>query len=377
MTVLDAWRRRADRHADRADADGLRWAWRQACEGAGLSRTVQTVTGPTVSTPKVDRVEPGPPVVLVVRLLAGQVPDDVRAVAWRLAGALGARMLRVSPRGLSHVRVELLTVDPLAAVVELPPGNDACARGLLLAVDDTGAQVRAELAELPHVVVQGQTRSGKSAWTYALLVQAVEAGALVAGVDASGLLLRPFAGSEHAGWQACGLADPDRVEDVLTRLVAKMDARIGAIPADRDTVDDDARLVLVVLEEWPGVLRALDAHDAKAGKRARVLVARLLAESHKARMRVVLIAQRADAQIVGGSERAQCGARLSFRVDNADAVRLLHPDADAGLVQEHATAPPGVALLALAGDHLRRVRAPWIGGYGAYARRVTAGVSGV
>lgn len=41
----------------------------------------------------------------------------------------------------------------------------------------------------------------------------------------------------------------------------------------------------------------------------------------------MLIAQRMDASIVGGAERSNFGVRITMRVDNADAVGMLHPSA--------------------------------------------------
>jgi S-DNA-T family DNA segregation ATPase FtsK/SpoIIIE len=356
--------------------DGLLWAWREACHGAGIGREVGTVTGPTLSVPRVVDVTLGPPTVLMVELLPGQLLGDVAAAAHRLAPALGARALRLEPRGLRHVRVELLVSDPLDVAVSLPQ-RPALAGPVLLARDEQGRDLLAEPAALPHLAVQGQTRSGKSAWTYSLLAQVSHRpDVLVAGVDPTGLLLRPYVGSRHADWQCVGLADPGRVLVVLGALVDEMDRRIAALPLDRDTVatSDALPLVLVVLEEWPGTLRAL---EDKAGKEARRLTSRLLAESHKAGLRVLVIAQRADAAVIGGGERSNMAGRLSFRVDNADGVRMLHPDADPGTIAEHMAAPPGVALVQMPGSPLVRARAPWIGDYAEFVRRVSqAGASG-
>lgn len=351
--------------------DALVWAWRLACEGAGIGREVATVTGGTLTTPRIVDVTLGPPTVLLVALLPGQVLADLLTAAPRLAPHLGAVSLRLSPAGLRHVRVQLLDRDPLAG----PPPALPRSGPLLLARDEDAQDVTADPAELPHLVVQGQTGSGKSTWLYALLGQlAHRPDVLIAGVDPSGLLLRPFAGTRHAGWQVCGLADPARILAVLDALVAEMDRRIAEMPARADAVTTSGTLPLlvVVLEEYPGLLRALDAVDKDAGKRVRAAVARLLAESRKAGFRLVLVAQRAEASIIGGAERANAAGRLSFSVDNADSVRLLHPDAPPLLVAEHITAAPGVALLTWPGRPLRRVRGPWIGGYAAYVDRVSA-----
>lgn len=379
-TLIRWWLARRDRLADDrtsdAQASALAWAWRLACIGAGLGRDVGTVTGPTTSTPRLVHVTLGPPAVLVVELLPGQLPGDVRDAASRLAPHLGYRTLRVSRRGHRHVAVTLLQDDPLGPEFPLPPAAELGPR-LLLARDERGHDVVAFPEELPHLVVQGQTRSGKSAWLYALLAQLVDRrGVRIAGVDPTGLLLRPFStGGRPAPLQAVGLADPARIVTVLDDLVAEMDRRVAEIDPRSDRVALSWRLplIVVVLEEWPGVLRLLDQLDARgAGKAARAAVSRLLAEGHKAGLRVVMVCQRADAAVIGGAERANIGGRVTFRVDAAEAVKMLHPGAGLGLVHEITTAPPGVALLELPGRSVGRVRSPWIGGYGAFVDRIRA-----
>ncbi|NMH98909.1 FtsK/SpoIIIE domain-containing protein [Pseudonocardia acidicola] len=338
-----------------------------------MCRQVDTPSGVTVSTPPLVSVVLGPPTVLVARLLPGQLVGDLRRASYRLAGHLGAVALRIEPRGLTYARIELLAADPLDAV--LPLDLTPARGGVLLGRDEAGCEVRVEPVELPHLVVQGQTRSGKSAFLYALIAQlASDDDVTVAGVDPSGLTLRPFAGTRHGEHQTCGLADLDRIEKVLAGLVAEMDHRLTVMPADRDIMatGPGVPLIVVVLDEYPATLRALDAADTKQGKRVRALVARLLAESHKVGFRVVIAAQRAEAAIVGAAERAQAAGRLSFRVDSPDTVKLLHSDAD-DLAGAHTTAPPGIALLTWPGRPLSRIRAPWIGSYAAFVSAVERG----
>jgi DNA segregation ATPase FtsK/SpoIIIE-like protein len=282
--------------------------------------------------------------------------------------------LRVEDRGFGWALVRVLTVDPLAGVLALDAAPGGSPR-VVLGRDEGGVELAVDdAADLPHLIVQGQTRSGKSTWLYALLVQLVrQQRVIVAGVDPSGITLRPFAGTRHARWQASGLSDLDALEGVLVALVDDMDTRLAAMPLDRDIlpVSDEYPLVVTVLEEYPALLRALDAADPKQGKRCRALVARLLAESHKVGHRVVIAAQRAEAGIVGAAERAQCGGRLSFRVDSADSVKLLHPDAEL-LAAGHTAAEPGIALCSWPGRPLTRMRGPFLGGYREYSAAITA-----
>ena len=224
--------------------------------------------------------------------------------------------------------------------------------------------------------MQGVTRSGKSVWTYGALAQlAAQPDVLVAGCDPTGLLWRPFAGSLHSLWQVSGLADLPAHEALLARLVAEMDRRIVELPPDRDTLAVTAAmpLLVVVLEELAGLLRALDAAKAAKddpGKRVRALLGRLLAEGAKVGVRVILLVQRAEAAVVGAFERAMCSLRISFRTDNRASVELLHPGADPAVADAHTTAEPGIALVSMPGRPLTRMRAPFLGGYPEYVAAV-------
>src|SRR5690348_14211501 len=100
--------RRRDREDGERQVDQLLWAWRLACVGSGLCNVVNTPTGPTESVPRIVDITLGPPLVFIAELMPGQIVADVRAVAHRLAGPLGAVALRIESRGLRHVRIETL-----------------------------------------------------------------------------------------------------------------------------------------------------------------------------------------------------------------------------------------------------------------------------
>jgi hypothetical protein len=375
-------RRRADRRAERladaqaqAEVDALVLAWERACEGAGLVRTVPTVSGPTVIVPAVVFVVLGPPMVLAVRLEPGMTAADVRAAAGRLAPHLGVYGLRVEPIGVgAHVHITLLRADPLAAAPG-PTSAGAAAFVVELGHDEQGQPVRISLDTAAHLIVQGATRAGKSVALYGLLAQVVERNAIaVTGCDPTGLLLAPWMTRGGPFSPAVGTRDPAAHVALLEALTADMDARVAALPAGSDGValGMDCPLRLVLLEEYPGLLRVLDAHDKTLGKRARAAVARLLGEGAKAGLRIVVVAQRAEATIIGGFERGQASHRLSFRVDTADAVKMLHPDVPPEVTAAHATAAPGIALLTAPGEPLRRLRVPATT-YAAYVAAVTGG----
>ena len=368
-------RRRADA-TDQALVDEYCHAWERACEGAGLVRTVQTVSGPTVLIPRIVDMTLGPPLSFIVQLLPGELPEDVRAVGHRVAPWLGGQRLRVAAHGRTHVTVTVIDRDPLDATVPPAPPVATMADPLLLGRDELGDDVRLALVDATHLIIQGSSGSGKSIGTYGLLSQLAEApDVMVTGSDITNLLLAPWA--EHtrsSGWQTCGTAVPAKHVEILERLVTKMDQRIREMPARADQVQlgPDCPLVVVVLEEYPGLLRMLKTKDKSLDQRARAAVGRLLGEGRKAGFRVLLITQRADADIVGGYERGQASHTISYRVDKLDALRMLHPDVDAQTAAEHATAMPGVALLSAPGAGLLRLRAPYVP-FGDYWAAVESG----
>lgn len=377
MTILDVWTRRRNRWADTQLVDSLLWSFRQACIGAGVCLTVDSpVAGTGFRTPMVTDVRLGPPLQLTVRMLEGTVPAALQRAGLLIAPHIGGVALQVADRGHGWAVVEVLTIDPLAGV--LPLHLPRRGGGVLIGRDEAGLELVEDWHRGAHTIVQGVTRSGKSVWTYGALAQlAAQPDVLVAGCDPTGLLWRPFAMSRHAGWQVSGLADLDAHETLLTRLVQEMDRRIRELPMDSDTITvTPARpLLVVVLEEMAGLLRALDAaktRDNDPGKRCRALLGRLLAEGAKVGVRVIILVQRAEAAVCGAFERAMCSLRISFRTDNRASVELLHPGAEPGAADAHSTAPPGVALVSMPGRPLTRMRAPFLGGYPEY----TAAIAG-
>lgn len=371
MTILMTPRARREYRAGQEDVDALVYAWRRACEGAGLFQQVDAAAGPTIVTPRIVDVALGPPLAFTAELLPGQLPGDVRRVCPRLAPHIGVPLLAVTPLGHRHVRLQALDRDPLAADVPLIRG-----RGVHLGRTEDGPDLLEHPARLPHGLVQGVTRSGKSVWTYGLLAN-VAGDPLVrlTGVDPTGLLFRPLVGSRHAAGLVSGLTDLGGPGRLLGQLTREMDQRIAALPLDRDTLEitPEYPLIMVVLEEYPGLLRVLDAAKTKTsdpGKDVRSKVSRLLAEGHKVGLRVLIMAQRAEAAVVGAFERAMCSLRLSFRCDNRAAVELLHPGVDGQLADAHTTAAPGIALLTIPGQPIRRIRGPYLGGYAEYCAAV-------
>jgi hypothetical protein len=233
VTVFDLLPfRRRDRADDERQVDELLWAWRTACVGSGLCTVVNTATGPTESVPRIIDITLGPPLVFLAELLPGQIAADIRAVAHRLAGSLGAVALRIEPRGLRHVRIECLTVDPLIGEVARTGHLFSACSGVMLGRDEQGGPVKLKLDDGAHIIVQGSSGSGKSTAAYGWLAQLAGAtDGLVVGSDITGKLLEPWSRRPgNPGWHALGTKNLVAHVNVLERAVREMDDRIDRMP---------------------------------------------------------------------------------------------------------------------------------------------------
>lgn len=375
---IAAWRaaRRQDR-ADRARASYLVGRFHQCMYQAHLAEQGKTAGElVTFESPEVRSVRVGDSPRLNIWPRSGQVLADFEAIADRIAAALHVSSVRITQRPNGIIRIDLVRTDPLAELVALPAPILSVYERITLGQVESGERLRVSLVDVAHLIVQGQTRSGKSRWTYGFLAQLAAAPDVeICGSDVTGVLLRPFAGTRHAALQAVGAGDALAHALVLERLVADMDERITRIPAREDTlpITDADPLRLVVIEETPGLLKAAAATDAltkpkgNIEARIRLAISRLLAEGAKVGYRVLLITQRADASIVGGFERGQAPIRLTFRVDDMAAVSMLHPTCPEDRALAHLTEAPGLALITGPELPIARLRAPQMDDYGMYA----------
>jgi len=250
--------------------------------------------------------------------------------------------------------------------------------------DEHGHDVYIDLRDPWHEVFQGMSRSGKSVLAYALLAQiAVMPEIAVCGADPTGILFFPWNQGGAPGWRASGTRNMSAVLAALDAVTAEMYRRVCALPsADLDKLSDftaETPILLVILEEYPGLLSAAESGDEAEGRKPAERIApkirrdvrRLIQEGAKVGVRVVILAQRADASVIGGAERSNIGTRISMRVDNRDAVQMLHPSAPAELVDAMGQCKPGQGIIDQPNQRLRRLKVDYID-YPGYLARVRA-----
>lgn len=316
----------------------------------------------------------------------GMGVDQVLSTAEALAAAAGASSVRARRLSPSRCRFDLTMIDALA--VPRVSADPTATGPVVLGRCEDGTELTWDPVTDAHGALQGMTRSGKSALSYTLLgALAARPDVVVCGVDPSGILLDPFEHGRGAAWIACGTADFTRAAAALTGVVAEMDRRIADLKAaglDKLEHFTASRPVLVVvLEEWPGTQSACQAEDKATGRTGADAVlpvieraaGRLIKEGAKVGVRVFVIAQRMSATAISTDDRANLSLRITLRVDNGDAIRMLHDGADS-IAREVREFAPGCALAESTGTSLQRARMDFTS-FALYRRRVATGLATV
>ncbi|WP_432535290.1 FtsK/SpoIIIE domain-containing protein [Kineococcus arenarius] len=340
---------------------------------------------------------------LRVRARLGQSVEEIVTAAPKLRDAARAESVRCVQHSPSVLDIVLTLVDPLAGTRSSAPAAGAASAvssttpslaksqavvggSVVLGRGEDGRDIRVDPADPWHIAAQGATRSGKSALSYTLLGGlAYRADVLVCGVDPSGILLGPWQHGRGGAWIATGTNDMERAVEALHGVVAEMDRRITRLVTkgrDKfDRFDAACPLLLVVLEEYPGTLSAARSQDDAEGRsagqritpRIERAVGRLVKEGAKVGIRIVLLAQRMSAKAVDTDDRSNFGLRITLRVDNGDAVGMLHDGPAArGYVEAARQFPAGMGLVEGPGHPLQRWRADFTE-YAAYRAWVADG----
>lgn len=313
----------------------------------------------------------------------GMTPDEFRAASGRLAHALGVGEVRVSTFEPGIVSLLLVTEEPLNGVRETRRAK-APVRSGLSPMGDTATPVTDPVpcvrlgrfedgsdwtwdpgAQVFHGAIQGATRSGKSALTYSLLSQLVQSRAVaIAGVDPSAVLLGPIedAKASRSSWISAS-SDPAAAAVVIESLVAELGARLSQLRVEGvdklETFTPERPLVVVVLDEYPGLVASCKAADAAASPRGKTAatvsagVGRLVREGAKGGFRVVMLAQRMSSFAVDTDDRSNFGLRATLRVDTGDAIRMLHDGVDTSMAEEIRSWEAGRCMVEMPPDGLR------------------------
>lgn len=244
--------------------------------------------------------------------------------------------------------------------------------------DDVGVDLVKDAA---HIVFQGKTRSGKSQATYNFLAQVAQSPAVrVVGSDPTTVLLSPFADRlPEEKRLVLGPDDQKRTVEMLEFVKRESDRRITKmreLDIDKyEVFSPSFPIILLVLEEFPGIVEASRDEDAaearkpaeRVAPRLQALVRQIAAQGAKAGIRILLLAQRAEADIVGGAARSNFAVKMTLRLDEPESVRMLHPSVTPDEMDAVGNFQPGQALFERPGEVREIIRNDFVGDYRTYS----------
>ena len=102
-------------------ANDVIWQWNNTIGNTHLAHhTLTAARIPLMVAPQAQSVDPGPPVTLLVHMLPGQVADDFKAEAHRLAAGMTVPMVDITPCGHGWIKVALLDHASQKALMPVP-----------------------------------------------------------------------------------------------------------------------------------------------------------------------------------------------------------------------------------------------------------------
>lgn len=241
--------------------------------------------------------------------------------------------------------------------------------------DAKGSDVFLEPFASYHTLISGMTRSGKSSLVYGYLSNLSNLSNLkplkikLCGVDPTGVLFSAIGSSGLGGdsLRVSTLQDVDAIKEKTHLLVEEMDRRINLLLSlrrdkfDYEDFTEKFPLLLVLYEEFPGLVNSLKISDALLKPADRVLprfladLQRLCFEGLKVGIRIYLICQRGSVETIGSNLRSQLDQKISFR-QRGDSFGMLHRLTPEQIKQGERFLP-GQAFLDTPGQDLKKFRA--------------------
>ncbi|MFD0001626.1 FtsK/SpoIIIE domain-containing protein [Streptomyces sp. NPDC127178] len=300
--------------------------------------------------------------VLLVRLLPGQVPEDFVKAAPAMAEDWQVHAVRVTSWKPGLVRIVASAADPLAAPRMPKQRGPAHLLRVTVGALETGAAWVLDLRRVPHWLIVGATRSGKSTLINALVAGLAPQPVALVGIDCKG-------GMELSLYEPRLSALATNREQAVRLLAALVDLTL-----DRMTVCRAARVrniwglpdkerpvpVVVIVDELAELFLVASRNEKDEAQAAGTALIRLAQLGAALGVFLVVAGQRVGSDLGPGvtALRAQLGGRVCHRVADPGTAEMalgdLNPDA---LKAAQAITPEqaGTAVLA-SGDGWERAR---------------------
>ncbi|MFJ3797326.1 FtsK/SpoIIIE domain-containing protein [Streptomyces sp. NPDC090088] len=300
--------------------------------------------------------------VVLVRLLPGQVPEDFVKAAPAMAEDWQVHAVRVTSWKPGVVRIVASAADPLAdprVPKQRGPGH---LLRVAVGVLETGVAWVVDLRRVPHWLIVGATRSGKSTLINALVAGLAPQHVALVGIDCKG-------GMELSLYEPRLSALATNREQAVRLLTALVDMTL-----DRMTVCRAARVrniwglpdeerpvpVVVIVDELAELFLVANRNEKDEAQAAGTALIRLAQLGAALGVFLVVAGQRVGSDLGPGvtALRAQLGGRVCHRVADPGTAEMalgdLNPDA-LKVAQAITPEQAGTAVLA-SGDGWERAR---------------------
>ncbi len=318
------------------------WTWKRLCVQVGLTgdrrgaRVVlggMAVQGQTLK-PIIPVLRPGRPVrdglTARVRLLPGQVPLEYAKQSEAITHAWRVHSVRVSSPRRGWVEIRAYSIDPLAGVVERDPDapvpkdeppHPGMSLALVVGVREDARAWVIDLRLVPHWMIVGATRSGKSTLLHAVVAALAALRVALVGIDLKGGLELGLYGPRLSGLAISRAEAAELLDAVLSLAFARMeDCRAAGAQSVWQLPDVPPPVVVIVDEVAELYLQTGSSEEKRLRERCASALLRLAQLGAALGVYLLVCGQRIGSDLGTGvtALRAQLGGRICHRVNDEE-----------------------------------------------------------
>lgn len=258
---------------------------------------------------------------------AGVKLSKIAALDDNLAYSLAAQSIRIEAPipGKKAVGIEVPNIKPatvrLASIMNSPQWQNLNSPlGFAIGKDISGAPIVADLGKMPHLLVAGQTNSGKSVMINTILTSLLYRNSpsdlkLIL-VDPKHVELTPYNDVPHLLTEV--ITEPEKCISALKWAVAEMERRyrtlaeakcrnIGEYNAKKN--EEGMPFIVIVIDELADLMM-MAARDVEA------LIVRIAQKARAVGIHLVVATQRPSVDVITGLIKANVPARIAFTVNS-------------------------------------------------------------
>ncbi|HEY5268491.1 MAG TPA: DNA translocase FtsK 4TM domain-containing protein [Candidatus Saccharimonadales bacterium] len=247
----------------------------------------------------------------------------ITALENNLALDLAAHSIRIEAPipGKRLVGIEVPNVKPaivrISSIIKTPEWQSVESNlGFIIGKDISGAPMLGDLATMPHLMIAGQTGSGKSVMINAILTSLIyhntPSDLKLILVDPKQVELTPYNDIPHLLTPV--IHEPEKTISALKWAVAEMDRRLRTMATvgrrniyEYNNLKKDERMpfIVIVIDELADLMM-MAARDVES------LVVRLAQKARASGIHLVLATQRPSVDVITGLIKANVPARIAF-----------------------------------------------------------------